>query len=98
MTYDELIELAMRGRSVNRAAKELGVNQRSLDRYVKNERLPDYRTALILAQEAGISPGEIMLILAEEEDRKRNLKEILSPVFHLLTNALNRLYMRVSAV
>jgi predicted transcriptional regulator len=96
MTYEELIEKAMKGRSVNRAAKELGLNQRSLDRYVKGERTPDYRTGLILAKEAGIGAGQAMLILADEEERQKGAKEIISRGFRLLTNAANRLLMGVS--
>ncbi|MEQ5842995.1 helix-turn-helix domain-containing protein [Paraburkholderia acidicola] len=91
MTYEEFIAKALGDRSVNRAAKELGIGQRSLDRYVKGERLPDYRTALILAREAGTSPGETMMILAREEERKHPEKDILSTGFRLLVDAWNRL-------
>lgn len=97
MTYDEFIAKALKGRSVNRAAKDLGIGQRSLDRYVKGERLPDYRTALLLAKEAATTPGEAMMILAREEERKQQIKEIFSTGFLWLTNALNRLSARVSA-
>lgn len=97
MTYDELIEKAIRGRSVNRAAKDMGINQRSLDRYAKGERLPDFQTALLLAREANISPGEMLLLLAAEEHRRKEMKEIVSAGFRLLTNALNRLSARLLA-
>ncbi|MBN3802511.1 helix-turn-helix transcriptional regulator [Paraburkholderia sp. Ac-20336] len=96
MTYAELIERAMKGRSVNRAAKEMGLNQRSLDRYVKSERLPDFRTALILAREADVPLGETMIALAHEEARRNETKEIVTAGFRMLTNAVNRLFSRVA--
>lgn len=70
MNYAELIEKALRGRTVNKAAKDWGIPQPTLDRYVKG-RMPDFQTALIFAQEAGIDPGEVMKICAEEEARKK---------------------------
>jgi len=97
MGYAEFIAKALKGRTVNKAAKELGIPQPSLDRYAKGQRLPDYRTALILAREAGINPGETMLILATEEERRKPLKEIIATGFLLLTNAVNRLSIRMFA-
>lgn len=98
MTYEELIERALRGRSVNRAAKEMGVAQKTLDRYVKGERLPDYTTAAKLARDANVSLGELMLIMIREEERRKPAKEIIAVGFRMLTNALNRLYAGLSAV
>jgi len=96
MEYKELIAQALKGRSVNCAAKELGIAQRSLDRYVKGDRLPDYTTAAKLGREAGLSLGETMAVLIKEEERRKPLKEIVSAVFLQLTNTLNRLFVRVS--
>ena len=97
MNYQDLIDKALQGRSVYKLAKALELNQVTLNRYVKGDRLPDFGTALLLAKEANVTPGEVLVILAEEERRKREMKELLSQGFRLLTNALNRLFTRVSA-
>lgn len=98
MDYDALIERAIGGRTVNRAAKELGISQSSLDRYTKHKALPDFRNTVILARAARIQLGEALLILADEEQKRRELKETISAGFLRLTDALNRLYTRVCAV
>ncbi|WP_454712992.1 hypothetical protein, partial [Cupriavidus nantongensis] len=79
MSYQELIAKALNGRSVNRAAKDFGVPQKTFDRYTKGERLPDYHTALMLAQAAGIDPGEAFLMLAEEEAKRAGVQKRPSP-------------------
>lgn len=71
MDYAKLIERALQGRSINGAAQDWGVPQKTLDRYAKGERMPDYQTALIIATEAGIDPGEVMRICAAEEAKKK---------------------------
>jgi len=98
MNYEEFIARAVRGRSVASLAKKLGLTQMTLNRYVRGDRLPDYETALLLVHEAGINPGETMLILAHEERRRKASKEIIAAGFLRLTDALNRLYTRVCAV
>ncbi|WP_080515821.1 hypothetical protein [Ralstonia pickettii] len=90
MSYQELIAKALHGRSVHRAAKELGIHQRSLDRYSKAERLPDYDDALILAHEAGIDDSEAFKILANEaRARKEQKREKISKSFKPLIEWLN---------
>lgn len=71
MSYLEIVKRALNGRSVNAAAKQWGIPQPTLDRYVKG-RLPNYRTALKMAHEAGISGDEMLQTLAEEETKKTN--------------------------
>lgn len=71
MNYKELIDKALKGKSVNRAAHEWGIPQSTLDKVAKGTRLPDYQTGLILAREAGIEPGEVMRICAAEEAQKK---------------------------
>lgn len=71
MKYAELIEKALRGRSVNSMARTWGVPQPTLAKYMHGERLPDYDLALKIAVEAGVSPGDAFEALAEEQ---RNLK------------------------
>ena len=48
-------------------SKIWGVPQKTLDRYVKGERMPDYDTALKMAKEAGVAPEEAFETLAAEE-------------------------------
>lgn len=71
MNYARLIAKALNGRSVNKAAQDWGMPQKTLDRYAKGERMPDYQTALIIAKEAGVDPGEVMRICAAEEAKKK---------------------------
>ena len=84
MSYQELIAKALHGRSVNRAAKEMGIAQQTLDRYTKAERLPDYVTAFMLAKEAGIDPREMFIALVEEEAKKKGVLEKISKGFNQL--------------
>lgn len=83
MSYQELIAKALHGRSVNKAAKEMGVSQSSIDRYARGERLPDYTTAFILAKEAGMDPRDVFMTLAQEEAKRKGL-EIFSEGFKTL--------------
>lgn len=76
MNYEELIAKALKQRSVNSMAKAWGVQQVTLNRYVTGKNMPDYDTAMKIAKEAGVDPGEAFEILAaEERNRKsRNFK------------------------
>jgi predicted transcriptional regulator len=65
MNYEELIAKVLKGRSVNAAAKEIGIPQPTLSRYVKAERIPDCDIGLLLVEEAGIDPIEGFKTLAE---------------------------------
>lgn len=77
MNYSEMIEKALGGESVNKKAKEWGVPQQTLDRYVKEKTLPDYDTALMMANAAGIGVEEAFKMLAKEAKlRKKNAKKI----------------------
>lgn len=71
MKYSELIEKALKGRSVNSMARTWGVPQPTLAKYMQGDRLPDYDLALKIALEAGVEPGDAFLTLAQEQ---RNLK------------------------
>ncbi|WP_051723115.1 hypothetical protein [Cupriavidus metallidurans] len=84
MSYKELIERALHGRSVNSAAKAMGIPQKTFDRYTKAESLPDYVTAFMLAKEAGIDPREMFMALVEEEAKKKGLLEKISEGFDWL--------------
>lgn len=67
MNYSELIAKALKGRSVNAAAKDWGLRQATLDRWTKSKGLPDYTTTIKMAQEAGVDLKEAVLAVAAEE-------------------------------
>lgn len=77
MNYTELIERALNGGSINSKAKEWGVPQKTLESYAKAKTLPDYDTALMMANAAGIGVEEAFKMLAKEAKlRKKNAKKI----------------------
>lgn len=84
MSYRELMERALHGRSVNQAAKDMAMQQVTLNRYVNGDRLPDYATAFLLAKEAGVDPREMFLALVEEDARKKGILEKISEGFNAL--------------
>lgn len=71
MEYAELFQKALKGRTVNQAAKDWGIPQSTLDAYSKGKRVPDYQAAMILASEAGITPGDVMMIMVRLEASKK---------------------------
>ncbi len=98
MNYSDVMERALKGRSVNAAARDMGLPQQSLSRWVLGKNLPDYSSAAILAAEANVSLGEMMRVLVEEDQRRKVSKDMFAAGFRMLTNALNRLCMGLSAV
>lgn len=98
MNYNEMIKRALNGRSVNATAKAWGLPQQTLDRYTKGERLPDYATALLMATEAGIEPGEVLRMLAMEEAKRRSKPEKISTSFNDLLRAANAYWIRLPRV
>lgn len=76
MNYAEMIDRALKGRSVTSVAKEWGLQQRTLDRYVKGQSIPDVPTIRKIAREAGISGDEALEIIEmqEYEHKARNFK------------------------
>lgn len=75
MSYTELIQRALHGRSVLQAAKELGLPQSTLHNYCSGKRMPDYLTAFMLAKEAGVDPREMFMALVEEDAKKKGVLE-----------------------
>lgn len=90
MNYADLIKRALHDRSVNKAAKEMGISQPSLHRYEQGERLPKYAETLILAREAQISGEEALRIVAIEDAKRRGMLDRIKSVFPKPLNALNR--------
>ncbi|AIY41691.1 hypothetical protein LT85_2533 [Collimonas arenae] len=77
MNYADLIVKALDGASINAKAKEWGVPQKTLESYAKAKTLPDYDTALMMANAAGIGIEEAFKMLAKEAKlRKKNAKQI----------------------
>ncbi len=97
MSYLEIVKRALKERSVNQAAKDWQMQQVTLNRYVSGQRLPDYLTAKIMAEEAGISGQEMFDALAAEEVKMKTRKEKISKSFNWLLRAANVGYMRVVA-
>lgn len=97
MNYSDVMARALKGRSVNAAARDMGLPQQSLSRWVLGKNLPDYSSAAILAAEANVSLGDMMRVLVEEDQRRKVSKDMLAAGFRLLTNAWNRLYAGLSA-
>ena len=74
MNYEELIAMALKGRSVNSMAKAWGIPQPTLDSYVKGKALPDFDTALKITREAGAPEKEAWEALAEKTRTHRASK------------------------
>jgi hypothetical protein len=90
MRYEELIERALKGRSVNKAAKDWGVPQRSLDNYSKGIRLPGFELAMKIATDAGVSLEDAFRVFAdyERDIKSRSLVEKISANFEVLVSHL----------
>jgi len=74
MDYDEFIEKVLRGRTVNAAAKAIGVPQPSLDKYVKKVTIPGIENGYKMVAAAGIDFKEGFETLANAE-RLHKLKK-----------------------
>ncbi|SPA23017.1 hypothetical protein CBM2633_B90308 [Cupriavidus taiwanensis] len=97
MSYRELIEMALHGRSVNQAAKDMAMQQVTLNRYVNGDRLPDYATAFLLAKEAGVDPREMFMALVEEEAKRKGILEKISEGFNTLLSLVKPRWAYVPA-
>ena len=88
MSYLELIQKALKGRSVNKTAKEWGIAQKTLEQYTKG-RMPSFEVAKIMAEEAGIDLAEAFVMLANEEQNRKKSTDILSKSFNSLLRVAN---------
>jgi len=89
MNYAEFVAKALNGRSVYAAAKEWGLNQVTAGRYVKGERIPDYSTAKVMANDAGLNLADVFELLASEEENRKKSTDILSKSFNSLLRVAN---------
>ena len=97
MDYQELVTRALQGRSVNAAAKAWGIPQPTLRKYTNGQRIPNFRTALIMAKEAGITEADAMRTLAAEEEKMKSKTEKISESFNSLLRGAKRYWARVPA-
>ncbi|WP_296560017.1 helix-turn-helix transcriptional regulator [Pigmentiphaga sp.] len=88
MTYAELIAKVLDGKSVNSVAHEMGVPQKSLDRYSKGETFPSVSVTIKMAHRAGISIEEAAKIVAAEEEKVRPKRQLSLPRFAAATAGL----------
>ncbi|PRC91040.1 helix-turn-helix domain-containing protein [Solimicrobium silvestre] len=89
MSYAEMIKTALKGRSVYAVSKLWGVNNMTLNRYIRGERMPDFVTAKKMAEEAGIDLADAFKLLAEEEQKRRGKLAKISEGFKKLLCAAN---------
>ena len=81
MSYEELIAKALKGRKPAQAARDWQIPAMTLYRYVTGERVPDYETAILIMNEAGVTPAYLLQTMAEQQaklksrtPRKQNLQ------------------------
>ena len=67
MNYSELLHRALKGQTVNAAAKSIGIPQASLDRYVKGQRMPGPQVMILLADAANVDIATAVQACAEKE-------------------------------
>lgn len=89
MSYQELIARALHGRSVNQAAKDFGVPQKTFESYVKAKSLPTFDVALQLAHEAAIEEAEAFKILAAEAAARKGITAKIAEGFKKLLSLAN---------
>lgn len=89
MSFREVIELALHGRSVRQAALAMGMYQQQLQRFYSGKCLPKYPEAYAIAKESGMDAGEVFKILAEEEAKKSQKTEKISNSFNWLIALAN---------
>lgn len=82
MEYRELIERALRGRSVRKAALMWEVPPPTMDRYARGERTPDVGTILRIIEDSGISAEEALKIIAAQEQLLKNGRPPVSRTRH----------------
>ncbi|WP_265919171.1 hypothetical protein [Cupriavidus nantongensis] len=74
MSFREVIEQALHGRSVRKAAIEMGMYQQKLERFYNGKCLPNYMDALVIAREADVPLEEVFLALASEEAARKGVE------------------------
>jgi len=90
MNYQELIERALKGRTVNAVSKVWGVPQPTLSRYARGTSMPDWDTGLKIAKEAGVDPTEAFEVFAAEArtHKVKNFKLQMGNVHTILLSVM----------
>lgn len=74
MTYMEMMEKAIKGRSIHATAVALGIPSSTFQRYAKGTRFPTHQATVKIAAEAGISIEEAVRAIANaQQDASKNL-------------------------
>jgi hypothetical protein len=81
MTYQELMEKVLAGKSVNARSKELGIPQKTLEGYVKERSYPGCAMTVKLAVTAGIPINEAVEAVAKQESQVRPRLAFAMPNF-----------------
>lgn len=89
MSFREVIEQALHGRSVRKAALDMGMYQQKLERFYNGKCLPDYIDAVIIAREAGAPLDQVLIALAREQAEKKGLVERVKELFKGARRAAN---------
>ncbi len=76
MTLQDAIDKAINDRTLYRAAKDWGMSYTTLYKFAKGGRTPDPETALKIAEDAGIEPGAMLILMAEAEKAKKAATQI----------------------
>ncbi len=71
MMLQEVIEQAIGERTLYRTAKDWGMKYETLRKYAREGRVPDAKTALKIADDAGIDRGEMLALMAAAEETKK---------------------------
>ena len=81
MNYEKLMEKLLAGKKINARGIELGIGQRTLDRWVKGDTLPDCDGALIIAEATGEAIDTVVRSIAAKkaELRPERAKSFLRP-------------------
>ncbi|ABR91907.1 Hypothetical protein mma_1785 [Janthinobacterium sp. Marseille] len=91
MTYEKLIELVMKGRSVNATAKALGIPQKTFEGYVKQRSFPNCSSTIVLANEAGVELGEAVKAVSKKELEVKTKSQYVAAALDKLAVSFNAL-------
>ncbi len=72
MEYQELMERALRGRSVRKAAQMWGVHSATMDKYARGERVPNYKVTQCIIEDSGTPAEEVLRVIAALEELREN--------------------------
>jgi len=102
MTYEKLIEMVLKGRSVNATAKALDMPQKTFESYVKQTHFPNCSRTILLAKEAGVDIETAVKAVSKREleikTKSHHVKAALDKLslsFNSLLRAANVSWARI---